>query len=82
MSKGKKNTKTVDTNPDADTTPLEDQINSQESDDVIELTPVEKLEKDIVAEAIKITKNETSSCYGLVIKTKELLALKDVIASM
>lgn len=83
MSKGKgKNT----TNKvDDKTTPLEEQINSQETenqDEETELTPMEQLEKDIVKEAIRITKNETSSCYDLVVKTKELLSMQDAIASM
>lgn len=37
---------------------------------------ISDLEREIVEESIKITKNETSSCYTLVIKTKRLLELR------
>ena len=35
-----------------------------------------EIEKSIVDEAIKITKNETSSCYSLVQFTKDLLKMR------
>lgn len=35
-----------------------------------------QIERDIIDESIKITKNEVSSCYTLVMKTKRLLELR------
>lgn len=37
---------------------------------------LEKVKNEIIEESIKITKNEISSCYGLVMKTKRLLELR------
>lgn len=37
---------------------------------------IKKIESEIIEESIKITKNEVSSCYTLVIKTKRLLELR------
>lgn len=37
---------------------------------------IKKIENEIIEESIKITKNEVSSCYTLVIKTKRLLELR------
>lgn len=56
--------------------------NTKKNDDATETkkvdlkTEIENIEKDIIDESIKITKNEVSSCYTLVIKTKRLLELR------
>ena len=64
MSNAKKgNTKTT---PKKDDAPKE--INVSEE--------IKKIESEIIEESIKITKNEVSSCYTLVIKTKRLLELR------
>lgn len=62
-----KKTNQTKKNDDAKPT-LEDNINK-----------LDVLKDEIVDEAIKITKNEISSCYTLVQKTKELLNLQDVV---
>ena len=47
--------------------------------DVSPLKQLNELEREIVCEAKKIAKNEVSSCYDLVEKTRELIKLESVL---
>ncbi len=57
--------------------------NKSKDDESTKLSPEDKLsqlEREILDEAIRITKNETTSCYVMVQKTKELLKIKSVLS--
>lgn len=76
MSNNRKNTSkkpgTNDAKKDGDNnTPTENENKKLDLE-----TEIAKVEQEIIAESIKITKNEVSSCYTLVVKTKRLLELR------